>query len=437
MRSLIFTTATVLLWGVLTLPLLAQAGAAGSAESAPSGASAKSGSGQAGSGQSGQGQTANSGQPSQGQPGPAGQPDGPTATTPSKGAATANPNQGNQAGANFRAGQQQQQQNMIDANQRQMQAQQQMNNAQRDRQRMDQNRSNSDNDRSGRFGVNSRTGSQRAFRFDDRPEFRIGLQRRNFPLDDWRIVFNNGRYWFWTPHQTWVYYDNGNWVDFRPGIYIGRNEVLFPPGYPQDDWRIVTHRGRRWYYAPDNVWLYYDNGNWVIFQANVPSGAVALFPPGYPPDEWRVVVHSGRRWYWTPDGAWLLFEGNRWNPFRGDRLGQRQRVGFRGVDDQQIDGQRPMDRPQLDPPGNAKVEGDINRNQTFRDQQPGNQQQSGGTAVRQPGGATQQQGQPAGQSGNVMPPPTPPTPAGSDKSAMPSGQTGGGAEQGASQAKDK
>lgn len=454
MRKLIFTVGTAFLWGVLIHPLLAQPGGSGSKQGGQSGATAQGGGGQGGGGQAGAGQSGQAGQAGQsgqagqagqgqpataGQPASAGKPSGSPATPPTQGTATANQNQGAQAGANVRTGQQQQQQqqqqNLKDAKDRQMQGQQQVDNAQRDRQRGDRNQFDNNADRSGQFGVNNRTGSQQAFKFDDKPEFRDSLKKRDFPLHDWRIVLSSGRHWYWTPNQTWVYYDNGSWVDFQPGIAIGGNVVLFPPNYPRDEWRIVNHSGRRWYYAPDNVWLYYDNGNWVTFQQNAPSGAVVVYPPGYPQDEWRVVTHSGRRWYWTPDGAWLLFEGNRWNPFRGDRVGLRQRVGFRGTEDQQ------MDRPQLDPPGNVKKEGDADRNQTFRDQQPGNQQQSGNTQARQPGGAgagaSQQQGQQAGQGGNVMSPPTPPTPKGSDKNATPAGQTGGGAQPGNTSDKDR
>jgi hypothetical protein len=58
-------------------------------------------------------------------------------------------------------------------------------------------------------------------------------------------------------------------------------------------------------------------------------------------NNWRMVQHNGRWWYWTPENTWLLRRGNEWVPFQarantrrnltGQTFnGQRQRVGFRG-----------------------------------------------------------------------------------------------------------
>jgi hypothetical protein len=69
-------------------------------------------------------------------------------------------------------------------------------------------------------------------------------------------------------------------------------------------------------------------------------------------NNWRMVQHNGRWWYWTPENTWLLRRGNQWEPFQsradarrtysgqtfngqrqpfnGQPNGQRQRVGYRG-----------------------------------------------------------------------------------------------------------
>jgi hypothetical protein len=34
--------------------------------------------------------------------------------------------------------------------------------------------------------------------------------------NDWRYVNFNGRLWYWTPNDQWLYYQNGAWQSFRP-----------------------------------------------------------------------------------------------------------------------------------------------------------------------------------------------------------------------------
>jgi hypothetical protein len=35
-------------------------------------------------------------------------------------------------------------------------------------------------------------------------------------IADWRMVQHNGRWWFWTPYERWLYYHNNNWVPYAP-----------------------------------------------------------------------------------------------------------------------------------------------------------------------------------------------------------------------------
>lgn len=62
---------------------------------------------------------------------------------------------------------------------------------------------------------------------------------------------------------------------------------------------------------------------------------------GATPDDWRMVQHKGRWWYWTPNNTWLYRHDNRWSayiPPTGDRRAdtrdlqsrRQYRAGYRG-----------------------------------------------------------------------------------------------------------
>jgi hypothetical protein len=122
-------------------------------------------------------------------------------------------------------------------------------------------------------------------------------------------------------------------------------DALRQRGFVTDDWRIVNQRGRWWYWTPEESWLYFDNGYWNPYQSGVMDrgatryrGAVA-FPPGYPEEEWRLVFHNGRWWFWTPNETWMYMQGGRWTDWRdrrslAERREARERygVGYRGMD---------------------------------------------------------------------------------------------------------
>ncbi len=44
-----------------------------------------------------------------------------------------------------------------------------------------------------------------------------------------------------------------------------------PPG----NWRLVNYDGRFWYWTPANQWMYYDGGNWQLFNGSYNMGAAA------------------------------------------------------------------------------------------------------------------------------------------------------------------
>jgi len=39
--------------------------------------------------------------------------------------------------------------------------------------------------------------------------------RANVQTQDWRMLLDNGRWWYWTPQNSWMYYNNGNWVNYN------------------------------------------------------------------------------------------------------------------------------------------------------------------------------------------------------------------------------
>jgi hypothetical protein len=94
------------------------------------------------------------------------------------------------------------------------------------------------------------------------------LWRHGLRAEGWRVVNDRGRWWYWTPEESWMYYNYGSWVAYPGdglygGIVVDRREVSFPPGYPPDQWRLVYHNGRWWFWAPNRTWLYLSGDNWI------------------------------------------------------------------------------------------------------------------------------------------------------------------------------
>ena len=129
---------------------------------------------------------------------------------------------------------------------------------------------------------------------------------------------------------------------FDRGLVI---EGLRQLGQPGDDWRVVNHGGRWWYYTPDKAWMYYGDEGWVSHRAGnfrregVDNRRDVSFPGGYPTDDWRLVFHGGRWWFWTPNQTWMYHRDGRWNDFRSrgpiagrTQSNERYGVGYRGPD---------------------------------------------------------------------------------------------------------
>jgi hypothetical protein len=119
-------------------------------------------------------------------------------------------------------------------------------------------------------------------------------------------------------------------------------------GFAAEDWRVVNQNGRWWFWSPDNFWLYYNDGSnnngnkngWVAYRGNSrsqdsgsPARRNVSLPAGYPTEDWRLVQHDGRWWFWTPEQTWMYFNGGRWNDYSVDTNadgGSRYSVGYRG-----------------------------------------------------------------------------------------------------------
>lgn len=169
----------------------------------------------------------------------------------------------------------------------------------------------------------------------------------------------------------------------RPRQEIDRNSVvdlLRKVGRRIDDWRVVEHNGRWWYWTPEQSWMYFNDGNWLPFRQGIGdrvfSKTEVVFPPGYPTEDWRLVNYSGRWWYWTPGETWLYLNGDRWNPYRvrstalrQNRLRQRYRTGYRGsLDDNPSDNNRRF----FGEPGDSQRTSDqMPQQRNFQELEPG------------------------------------------------------------------
>jgi hypothetical protein len=98
------------------------------------------------------------------------------------------------------------------------------------------------------------------------------LLANGYPADERRVLQQDGRWWYYTPEESWLIYDDNQqrWTAYRPHVesrapVIARPTVVFPAGYPREDWRLVFHRGRWWFWTPDATWLFQDRGRWVDY----------------------------------------------------------------------------------------------------------------------------------------------------------------------------
>jgi hypothetical protein len=99
------------------------------------------------------------------------------------------------------------------------------------------------------------------------------LRRQGMLVDDWRVVNQNGRWWFWTPENRWLYYNADGWAAYpvaNRGSFAGPQSMPVPSGFAAEDWRLVFHEGRWWFWTPNDTWMYFRNGRWNGF----PSGGI-------------------------------------------------------------------------------------------------------------------------------------------------------------------
>jgi hypothetical protein len=97
------------------------------------------------------------------------------------------------------------------------------------------------------------------------------LRANGHLADEWRVLQQDGRWWYYTPDESWLVYDNQQrWTAYRPQVETGapsnaRPTVIFPSNYPREDWRLVFHQGRWWFWTPEATWLYQERGRWVDY----------------------------------------------------------------------------------------------------------------------------------------------------------------------------
>jgi hypothetical protein len=76
--------------------------------------------------------------------------------------------------------------------------------------------------------------------------------------NDWRYVWHNGEWWYWTAQNRWMIFRNGNWVDFnavalQPMPAYSSGYTYAPPDYSYGDW------GERYYGGYQPYWSGYGN----------------------------------------------------------------------------------------------------------------------------------------------------------------------------------
>lgn len=117
-----------------------------------------------------------------------------------------------------------------------------------------------------------------------------GLQQLGYTADDWRVVNQSGRWWFWAPNNSWMYFNNGTWIDYQTSrsdrtALNARRAVSFPPGYATEQWRLVFHEGRWWFWTPNETWMYLRDGQWNDYPAGGrvagPGSAGTQYSAGY------------------------------------------------------------------------------------------------------------------------------------------------------------
>jgi hypothetical protein len=69
-------------------------------------------------------------------------------------------------------------------------------------------------------------------------------------VDRGRYRWDGGRWWYWLPSNRWMYYNDGNWVDYSSDYGGADSNYRWYNGY--------------WWYWTANGWLVWMNGQWVV-----------------------------------------------------------------------------------------------------------------------------------------------------------------------------
>lgn len=60
---------------------------------------------------------------------------------------------------------------------------------------------------------------------------------------DWRFRFHNGTWWYWLPSNRWVFWSNGQWVDYDPNNYGYATDYGYDSGYGYNPGYSTGYRG--------------------------------------------------------------------------------------------------------------------------------------------------------------------------------------------------
>jgi hypothetical protein len=93
--------------------------------------------------------------------------------------------------------------------------------------------------------------------------------------DGWRYQCYEGRWWYWTPANNWVYWQNDRWNDFVPGAVrysVGYRGEVEPAATAQPAYTVQPG-----YFGPAQIGVSRSSGSgWVGTSFGTHGGAISF-----------------------------------------------------------------------------------------------------------------------------------------------------------------
>jgi hypothetical protein len=62
--------------------------------------------------------------------------------------------------------------------------------------------------------------------------------------DPWRYIYEEGRWWYWSPQRQWLYYEGNRWQELHPQAPVADSAPAWAPSVAQDDCVAEPTAGR-------------------------------------------------------------------------------------------------------------------------------------------------------------------------------------------------